>query len=106
MLFCPKCGSLLRPKKEKSKKIMFCGSCGYVSKNLDDAEIKETIAKKTKTVEVVNEDEENLPLTDAVCPECGHKKAYYWLRQMRAGDEPETRFLKCEKCKHIWREYD
>ncbi|MEK6946569.1 MAG: transcription factor S, partial [Nanoarchaeota archaeon] len=35
-----------------------------------------------------------------------HKTAYFWLVQTRAGDEPETKFLKCEKCGHTWRDYD
>ncbi|MBI2108536.1 transcription factor S, partial [Candidatus Woesearchaeota archaeon] len=32
--------------------------------------------------------------------------AYFWLVQTRAGDEPETKFLRCEKCSHTWRDYD
>ena len=40
------------------------------------------------------------------CPKCRHKKAYYWTVQTRAGDEAETKFLKCEKCSHTWRDYD
>ena len=46
-----------------------------------------------------------MPLTDEECPKCKHGKAYYWLVQTRAGDEPETRFFRCEKCKHTWRDY-
>ena len=47
--------------------------------------------------------EDTLPLTDADCPKCEHEKAYYWLVQTRAGDEADTKFLKCEKCKHTSR---
>lgn len=104
VIFCPKCGSLLKPRTEKKKKVLAC-SCGYTTKDLGAAEIKEKITKEEKEVEVVSEDENILPETDAKCPECGNDRAYYWTQQMRAGDEPETKFLKCKKCKHIWRDY-
>ena len=105
MLFCPKCGSLLKPKDEKGKRVLHC-SCGFTNKDVDNVEIKETVSKKDKELEVIaDNDEKMLPLCDADCPKCGHKKAYYWLVQTRAGDEPETKFLKCEECKHTWRDY-
>ena len=103
-MFCPKCGSLLKPKTEKKKKVLAC-SCGYATKDLEAVEIKEKIAKEKKEIDVVEEEDTALPETDAKCPECGNEKAYYWTQQMRAGDEPETKFLKCTKCKHVWRDY-
>ncbi|MBU0667347.1 MAG: transcription factor S [Nanoarchaeota archaeon] len=106
MLFCPKCGSLLKPKTEKNKQILYC-SCGFTNKEIKDAKIKEIVNKKEREVEVVSEEDQDsiLPLTKAECPKCKHKKAYYWLTQTRAGDEPETKFFKCEKCKNVWRDY-
>lgn len=104
MMFCPKCGSLLKIKKEKNKKYYSC-SCGYTNRDVGEAQIKEEVAVDKKAVDVVHDDEEPLPLTDAECPECGHSKAYYWLVQTRAGDEADTKFFKCEKCKHTWRDY-
>ena len=106
MMFCPKCGSILRPKKEDGKTIMYC-SCGYTSK-AESTTLKEekNHDKEEADVEVVDKDIETLPVTEAECPKCGNDKAYYWLQQTRAGDEAETRFLKCTKCKHTWREYD
>ena len=105
-MFCQKCGSVLLPKKEGSKKVLVC-SCGYKSSNVEQTKITETITKKGKEVEVIEkEDYETLPKTDAKCEKCGHKEAYFWTVQTRAGDEPETKFLKCEKCKNIWRDYD
>lgn len=102
-MFCPKCGSLLKPNKEK-KKTLIC-SCGYKSKS-EGMSVKETIESKNKNIDVVDREIETLPKTDAECPKCHHRTAYYWLVQTRAGDEPETKFLKCEKCKHIWRDYN
>ena len=105
MMFCPKCGSLLKPKSEKGKKVLSC-SCGYSTKEVEGAELKEKMKKPEHEVEVVPEDDSTLPTTEATCPKCGHNKAFYWTLQTRAGDEPETKFLKCEKCKHVWRDYD
>lgn len=104
-MFCPKCGSILVPKKESSKKVLVCG-CGYKSTDLNQAKIKEEVAKPEKEVEVVDRgDLQTLPMTEETCEKCGHGKAYFWLVQTRAGDEPETKFLKCEKCEHTWRDY-
>jgi len=103
MMFCPKCGSILRPKSDGNKRIMVC-SCGFVNKDLTDARISETVEKK-ETIEVVEKEVEPHPIVDAKCPKCGHKKAYMWTVQTRASDEPETKFLKCEKCEKVWRDY-
>lgn len=104
MMFCPKCGSILRPKKEGSKTYLLCG-CGYTNKNVEIREIKEKMEKGEKRMDVVTDEERVLPLTEAECPKCKHGKAFFWLIQTRAGDEAETKFLKCEKCKHVWRDY-
>ncbi len=104
-MFCPKCGSLLIPKKADKKQIV-CG-CGYKAGDIDKIVIKEAVTEQRKDVEVVDKGElQTLPKTDAECAKCGHTTAYYWLVQTRAGDEPETKFLKCEKCGHTWRDYD
>jgi len=104
MMFCPKCGSLLRPKADKKRKVMAC-SCGYISKDVDSAKINEKVNNEGKKITIVEEKDDTLPQTDAKCPECSSERAYYWTVQTRAGDEPETKFLKCAKCKHIWRDY-
>ena len=106
MMFCPKCGSLLKLKMEGNRKLMAC-SCGYKSKDTA-AKITDMSQKVEQKIEVVekNTDLETLPKMEAMCEKCGHNKAYFWLIQTRAGDEPETKFLKCEKCEHTWRDYD
>jgi len=106
MMFCPKCGSILRPKQDKGKKVLGC-SCGYSTEG-EAFKIKESV-KKEKEIEVVDneQDDARLPLTDDFeCTKCGHKEARYWMVQTRAADEPETKFLKCEKCKTIVRDYN
>jgi len=105
-MFCPKCGSLLLPKKDKSKKVFAC-SCGYSTKEMEESRLKEQIVVEGK-IEVLDPDRdlESLPITDADCPQCKNNKAYFWLVQTRASDEPETKFLKCVACKHTWRDYN
>jgi len=104
-MFCPKCGSILLPKKEGSKKIMVC-SCGYKSSNVETTKITETVTKKEKEVEVIEKEVNVLPKLKIKCEKCGNDTAYYWTMQTRAGDEPETKFLRCTKCKYTWRDYD
>ena len=99
-MFCPECGALLMPRP--GKKTVEC-SCGYKSKEAVTA-LREK-AKETKKVEVIDKEIEPHPLVDSECPKCKHTKAYFWTVQTRASDEPETKFFKCEKCKHIWRDY-
>ena len=105
-MFCPKCGSILVPKREGSKKLLAC-SCGYKSANTGSAVLKETITKKEKKVEVIERsDLESLPKMKMTCEKCGNGEVYYWTVQTRAADEAATRFMKCTKCGHTWREYD
>jgi DNA-directed RNA polymerase subunit M len=103
-MFCPKCGSLLMPKLVKGKKILAC-SCGYRSEG--EMSLSDKKKKVEKDVEVIDEEAEQnvMPLVEIKCNKCGHNKAYFWEVQTRAGDEPPTKFFKCEKCKHTWRDY-
>ncbi|MBW2971705.1 transcription factor S [Candidatus Woesearchaeota archaeon] len=104
--FCPKCKSILRPKKEDGKVIMFC-SCGHTSKASGGTLKEDSKVKKDEAeIAVVDKEVETLPKTKAECPQCGNDEAYYWTHQTRAGDEAETKFLKCTKCKKTWRDYD
>ncbi len=104
--FCPKCKSILRPKKEDDKIVMYC-SCGYTCSGNCGSLKEETLKKEEEPeLEVVNEDFETLPITKEECPTCGNGEAYFWLVQTRSGDESETKFLKCTKCKHVWRDYE
>ncbi len=103
-MFCPKCGSIMKVAEKDKKKILSCG-CGYYSDDMEKAKIKDNHKYEKKEINIVEKEIETLPITGAVCPKCRHKKAYFWTAQTRAGDEPETKFLKCEKCMHRWRDY-
>jgi DNA-directed RNA polymerase subunit M len=48
----------------------------------------------------------SLPKTQETCPSCGNDEAYWYMQQIRAADESETRFYVCTECDHTWREDD
>jgi DNA-directed RNA polymerase subunit M len=97
MEFCPKCGSVIMGKN--------CARCNYKRETNIKLESSQKITAK-KGVECVNEaDSEVRPIINTPCKKCENQQAYFWSVQMRSGDEAETRFFKCTKCKHQWREY-
>lgn len=103
-MFCPECGSILLPKTKNKKRVVEC-SCGYKEKDLSRMEtLREKINSEIE-IPVIENDLEILPETEEECPKCQNKTAYFWTVQTRAGDEPETKFLKCKKCKYTWRDY-
>ncbi|MBW3012327.1 transcription factor S [Candidatus Woesearchaeota archaeon] len=106
MKFCPKCKSLMMPKKKKNQVVLECTSCGLVDDKSSDIQMKET-KKETAKIEIIDpkKTDENLPTTEADCDKCGNDKAFYWLVQTRAADESQTKFLRCTKCGHTWRDY-
>lgn len=101
--FCPSCGSIIIGKKGEDIK---CVGCGYMTKAQSTTNLSEKINNK-KEIEIISDDVENKvnPLIETTCPKCENDKAYYYSKQMRAGDEPETIFYTCEKCNHKWRDY-
>lgn len=101
MEFCPKCGCVLVEKN----KIFKCPRCNHKSKSKIKIETSEHIAKKPEIGVIRNEDTDVFPVTNENCPKCPNKEAYFWTSQTRAGDEAETKFFRCTKCKHTWREY-
>ena len=107
MKFCPKCGGILVPSKEGKKKIMKCMKCKYKDKEVVETKFSEKVKDNTK-VDVVDEEQDmsHLPVVEEECPKCKCREAYHWSIQTRASDEPETKFFKCKKCKHTWRDYD
>lgn len=105
-MFCPKCGSILLPKREDGRRVLAC-SCGFKTSKFESQTIKEKVASGAKKVEVIEkQDFENLPTMAVECDKCKNKEAYFWTVQTRAADEPETKFLRCKKCSNTWRDYD
>ena len=105
MEFCPKCKTLMLP----TKKTAICPKCkSRVKADKTDIVIKEKISHEAERIpkKAPMEIEGTLPISDADCPKCGNKKAYWWVQQTRGGseeDEVDTQFLRCTKCNHTWR---
>jgi len=72
MLFCPKCGGLLKTRLEESVSTNYC-SCGYEKQLKKDSIVKELV----ETNDVIIEPTEINPLADEehVCKKCGYGKA-------------------------------
>ena len=101
MEFCPKCGAVLVQKRKKDG----CPRCNYSSKDKIKLTTSEKIGKKEEIGLVTEKDMQVLPVTSEKCRKCENKEAYFWTVQTRSGDEAETKFFKCTKCEHTWREY-
>jgi len=101
MKFCPRCGSILVQKRKN----FGCPRCSYTTKEKIKMEIKENLGEKQKIQVIKEKDVDVLPTVEAECKQCGGKEAYFWSSQTRAGDEAETKFFRCKKCSHTWREY-
>jgi len=101
MEFCPKCGCILVGDGDNSK----CPRCDYRSKDKIDLQSSEKIKIKAGVALINEEDSNFLSEINSECPKCGNGTAYFWTLQTRAGDESETKFFKCTKCKHTRRVY-
>jgi len=101
MEFCPKCGAILIQKKNKDG----CPRCSYYSKTKVKIKTSEKIDERKEIAVVSEKDMEIYPIITENCKKCGNDKVYFWTVQTRAGDESETKFFKCTKCKHTWRDY-
>lgn len=100
MEFCPKCGSVIIEKKKK----FGCSRCSYKAKGKIKIEASEKINLKPSIGVIRDKDTDVSPIINTLCPKCGNKEAYFWTSQLRAGDEGETKFYRCTKCKHTWRD--
>jgi DNA-directed RNA polymerase subunit M len=82
-----------------------CRKCGKEQSQKTGEETKVKTAKKSKEIAVIEEDVSTLPTIERECVKCGNPTSYFWVLQTRSSDEPPTRFFRCTKCKHTWREY-
>ncbi len=99
-MFCPECRSLMFPKDG----VFSCKKCGHSSESDGKAKVVKYEATE-KEMLIIEEELQTLPKARVECTECGNLEAFYHIRQTRAADEPSTRFYRCTKCKHTWREY-
>ena len=105
MKFCDECGSMM--KTEDSAWV--CDSCGHETQRDKAAEQQMVTTEgqvESEIVDVSDAQETGLPTTTVQCVECDNDSAYWYLQQIRAADESETRLLICTECEHKWREDD
>ena len=105
MEFCPQCGSLLVPENRDGRKILTCKKCG-TSRDAAGSSGSYVLSKEMgekDNVVVIREEVVPYPITKASCRKCGNGEAYYYSVQTRGGDESETVYMTCTKCKHVWK---
>jgi len=98
--FC-KCGGIL----VSIQGVLKCRKCGSEQAKAAQSSALLKTAHEDEKVIVLETNESNLPSIEHECEKCGNAIAYYWFIQTRASDEPPTRFFRCTKCGHTWREY-
>ncbi|MFC6904945.1 transcription factor S [Halalkalicoccus tibetensis] len=102
MEFCDECGSMMMAQDD----VWVCNSCGHEQPKGDSASYTTTDAQEESEVIESGAENSGLPTTSAQCPECDNDRAYWYMQQIRAADESETRFFVCTECEHKWREDD
>ena len=107
MDFCPKCE--IRLKKNNSGSALVCPKCDYVKENIvKDDQVK--LDESNSDFTVMGKDDMNIVkgLESTIkidCEKCHNQEGVWWTFQTRSADEPETKFYRCIKCNHTWRDY-
>ncbi len=101
MEFCPKCGAILVQKTKN----FGCPRCSYTTKEKVNLKMKESVDEQKEIYVIKEKEVDVLPTVEAKCKKCGHDVAHFWTSQTRSADESETKFYRCKKCQHTWREY-
>ena len=83
-----------------------CSQCSHTEVKAAEGEFVLTQGQEASEVIDVSDSESGLPTTEVQCPECGNDRAHWYMQQIRAADESETRFFVCTECEHRWREDD
>ena len=106
MDFCPKCDSRL---KKNNEGLLSCPECKF-TKEKPTEDIKDKSEETNSEFLVMDESDMNqargLDSTVKIdCEKCHNKEGVWWTFQTRSADEPETKFYRCTKCNHTWRDY-
>ena len=85
-----------------------CTQCGDETLRDEAAEAGMVTTQAQEESEIIESGggSSGLPTTSADCPDCDNDEAYWYMQQIRAADESETRFFVCTECEHKWREDD
>jgi len=105
MEFCDECGSMMKTDDD----LWVCRGCGNTTPRdttQEEAMVTTTGQEETEVVDISDTEDQGRPTTETQCPECDNNQAYWYMQQIRAADESETRFFVCTECEHKWREDD
>ena len=107
MEFCPNCETRL--KKDNSNSTLICPKCKYIKEKHSQVK-KEKPAESDPSLLVMDESDikESMGLESTLkidCEKCHNQEGVSWTFQTRSADEPETKFYRCIKCNHTWRDY-
>jgi len=88
--------------------LWICTQCGHEAPRDAAAESEMVTTQAQEESEIIESGggSSGLPTTSADCPDCDNDEAYWYMQQIRAADESETRFFVCTECEHKWREDD
>jgi DNA-directed RNA polymerase subunit M len=107
MEFCPKCETRL--KKGAGGTSLVCPKCQYIKPRSNKTmEKKSQESDSDLLVMEENDIKESRELESTVnidCEKCHNQEGVSWTFQTRSADEPETKFYRCIKCNHTWRDY-
>ena len=95
MEFCPKCKSILAPKKENEKTILAC-SCGF-RKEIEKKEVIEKI-KPAKKIPIIHDETNPLAVYPHKCKKCRYDKAQLISKGIWYCDEDEVIEYVCGRC--------
>tara|TARA_Y100001949_G_scaffold173391_1_gene178883 strand:+ start:1806 stop:2141 length:336 start_codon:yes stop_codon:yes gene_type:complete len=110
MEFCPNCETRLKNSNESLS--LVCPKCQYVKEKPGQTKKEKPAGSGRVDSELLIMDESDVNEAKGLkstikihCEKCHNEEGVWWSLQTRSADEPETRFYKCVKCNHTWREY-
>ena len=106
LLFCPVCSNLCLVKYDHNGSQFWCRTCPYVFQIDARFASRGAALKKKQMQDVLGGADawKDVAQTEARCPSCHHKMAYFRQMQIRSADEPMTTFYKCVQCGCQWKE--
>ena len=101
ILFCEKCGTIIKIEKIDGKKIAKC-ICGFEKQIEDNSEISatETVVKQPEIWKGAVSSKNKLATFPHECTKCGHDGAEVIDLGVWYGDEAGVIRYKCGKCGH------